>query len=67
MEYVYDLIHDSVKQATDMGPNFCPINDYFALPPEPLILNCDLNETASWPLPAFYSRSGGKTSLRLVD
>ena len=46
VDYFHDLIHDSVTQAADMGPNFRPINDYFALPPEPQVLTSDLNETA---------------------
>ena len=46
VDYYTKLIKDSVKQAADMGPNFRPINDYFTLPPEPIIHNCDFNETA---------------------
>ena len=33
IDYYYKLIHNSVCQAANMGPNFRPINNYFALLP----------------------------------
>ena len=47
LDFYTRLVHDSVKQAADMGANFLPINHYFALPPpEP---NADYDPNANNP------------------